>query len=70
MTNQCLPCAGVLQSLNYNGTTPATKSKAHDLIRNIKKQQRINYLRAKGQRAGTCPQLLERIIQMVQDRGF
>jgi hypothetical protein len=58
-------CDSVPQDMQYQGSTPATKNKASEIISTIRKSKRVAYLREKARRKGTDPALVERLVAMV-----
>lgn len=54
------------QDLKYDGPTPASKSKAHAIIQEIKDNKRIKYLQEKAMKRGMDAATIKGLMELVR----
>lgn len=69
-TTSAAAAVAATQDLKYHGTTPATKSKASQIIKNIRLHKRVQYLKEKARRKGTPAALIDKMVAMVKKHGL
>lgn len=60
----------LLKAMRYAGPMPATRTKATDIISEMRMNKRIAYLKAKGQRRGMTTEAIKEIVNLVIKHGL